>query len=518
MQFTRRQFLSAVGSVGGSAAVYQSALAIGLMPLSLGHRADITPIPAGSRKVVILGAGLAGLTCTYELEKAGYECIVLEASHRIGGRILTLRGGDTVDEMGHSQTCEFDEHPDLYFNAGPSRIPIHHHLLMHYLRIFQIPLEVFSNDNRNAWVHDTNAFGGKPLRIKEYLADARGFMAELASKSIRREDLEAPFSELDFENLRGFLRNYGDLDTNALYKGSPRSGYQSGGMLSPGIKKQPYDFREILKSSFWRDQMHFAESEDQAAPMLTATGGMDAIVKAFDRNIKSPILTNAQVQNVQLRENSVDVSYRYKGKVAQLHADYCLNNIPMRIMAGISNNFPDDYQQALNTIPSNTFFKIGMQMKERFWEREDIYGGISWTDQDLQQLWYPSHGTFGERGIMIGYTFSSEATNRFARLNPEQRLEKILNEASVFHPGIRGYVESAVSVPWHRMNHMMGCSAKWNDELRARWFRRLQQPVGRHYMIGDQISYHPTWQEGALSSAHHTLSDLTFRNSVEESA
>ncbi|HIG39502.1 MAG TPA: FAD-dependent oxidoreductase, partial [Gammaproteobacteria bacterium] len=119
------------------------------MPASDTHITDLNPIPRASQKVVILGAGLAGLSCAYELERAGYECTVLEASHRIGGRILTLRGGDTVDEMGYSQRCEFDTHEDLYFNAGPSRVPIHHHLLMHYLRSFKVPLEVFTNDNRN---------------------------------------------------------------------------------------------------------------------------------------------------------------------------------------------------------------------------------------------------------------------------------------------------------------------------------------------------------------------------------
>ena len=367
MQFTRRQFLNAVGSVGGSAAVYQSALAIGLMPASTTPSSTLNPIKNNSQKVVILGAGLAGLTCAYELERAGYSCIVLEASHRIGGRVLTIRGGDTVDEMGHQQKCEFDDDKDLFFNAGPSRVPIHHHLLMHYLRRFQVQLEVFTNDNRNAWVHDSNAFDGKPVRIKEYIADARGFMSELTSKSINRDEFDTPFSDADFENLRGFLKSYGDLDVNALYKGTSRAGYESGGMLSPAVLKKPSDFREILKSSFWRYRMHFAESEDQAAPMMTATGGMDAIIKAFAKNIKSPILTNAQVQKVELADDSVAISYRHKGKVEHVTADYCLNNIPMRLMAGIENNFPNDYQQALETIPSNTFFKIGMQMKERFW-------------------------------------------------------------------------------------------------------------------------------------------------------
>jgi monoamine oxidase len=44
------------------------------------------------------------------------------------------------------------------------------------------------------------------------------------------------------------------------------------------------------------------------------------------------------------------------------------------------------------------------------------------------------------------------------------------------------------------MNHMMGCSGRWTPELMDQYFERLRLPEGRHYMIGDQISYHPTWQ------------------------
>jgi monoamine oxidase len=61
------------------------------------------------------------------------------------------------------------------------------------------------------------------------------------------------------------------------------------------------------------------------------------------------------------------------------------------------------------------------------------------------------------------------------------------------------------------MNHMMGCSAIWTDELREQHYERLRSPEGRHYMIGDQISYHPTWQEGAFASAEYAILDFDQR-------
>jgi len=57
----------------------------------------------------------------------------------------------------------------------------------------------------------------------------------------------------------------------------------------------------------------------------------------------------------------------------------------------------------------------------------------------------------------------------------------------------------------------MGCAAQWSEELRKRWLKRLQEPVGHHYLIGDQVSYHPGWQEGAIHSAYRAMADIDRR-------
>jgi monoamine oxidase len=68
------------------------------------------------------------------------------------------------------------------------------------------------------------------------------------------------------------------------------------------------------------------------------------------------------------------------------------------------------------------------------------------------------------------------------------------------------------------MNYIMGCTAQWTEEARRHYYPILQQPTGRHYLIGDQISYHPGWQEGAVSSAHHALANLDRRVRAELTA
>ncbi|HWM29310.1 MAG TPA: FAD-dependent oxidoreductase [Woeseiaceae bacterium] len=513
---SRRHFLSLVGAAGGSTAILQTSLALGLLPetgpLALADVQHAENTGKGNSRILILGAGISGLAVAYELERKGYDCTVIEASHRIGGRNLTLRSGDRIDEMGYSQVCEFDDEPHLYFNAGPARIPGHHKLVLHYCREFRIPLETYVNDNRNAYTQDDNAFDGKPVRIREYITDARGFMSELLYKAVDRDVFEQPLSAEDKERILAFATAYGDLKPDGSYAGSDRAGYKAGGFVEHGELKEMHQFSDLLKSDFWRYRMHFTEGEDQAMPVMQPVGGMDMIVRAFGRNIRSPIHTNAQVQSIQLRADGADVIYNHNGRRKKISGDWCFNCIPHHLLSGIYNNFSKEYSQALAAVERGHLLKIGLQMKQRFWEADNIYGGISWTGQPIEQIWYPTHGIHAEKGVMLGaYTFREEHAQFFERMTPEERIRSAIAQGEKIHPGYGSYVDSGVSVPWARMNHQMGCNARWSPDLRDSKFKLLQQADGRHYIMGDQISYHSGWQEGAFASAHFAMADMNER-------
>jgi monoamine oxidase len=511
--FTRRGFLNLVGAAGGSVAVYQVAMGLGLIPMvASANRPDIAPMSSRKRTVVVLGGGISGLTAAYELGRKGYQVTILEASHRAGGRNLTLRHGDLIDEIGNARTCGFDSDPDLYMNAGPARIPGHHSGLLGYCRELNVPLAPFINDNRNAWVQDDALYGGRRIRSREFITDSRGFIAELAAKSIKPENLEAPLTRADYEHVLEYLRQLGDLDRQFKYKGSVRAGMLAHDPAAPDVLKQPLDIHELLKSNFMMNIMNFGEGDDQAAMMMEPVGGMDQVVAGFLRQVEPNLRLHAMVESVQVRDAGVRVVYRTHGEKNVIDADYCLNCIPVQLLAGIDNNFPDDYAAGLSQIPRGKLLKIGFQMKERFWERDGIYGGISWTSQDIQQLWYPAHGIHRQKGVILGaYTFSQEVGEKFARMSNEQRLEAASLQGEKLHPGYRGFIEHGVSVPWIRMNNMLGCAAQWTDALRDRWFNLLRTPVGNHYLIGDQMSYLPGWQEGAIYSAWHALADIDRR-------
>ena len=511
---SRRRLLHLVGATAGSAAAYQTAIGLGMMSDAKAiSRPDLVPVVQGARRVLILGAGIAGLTAAYELSRKGYDCIVLEASHRAGGRNLTLRHGDLVDEIGNPQTCAFDDEPDLYLNAGPARIPGHHTTLLEYCKELGVELAPFINENRNAWVQDDAVFGGKPVRNREYVTDARGFLAELTTKCVSAKHLDAAVTSDDADRLLAFLRAFGDLSPGNLYKGSTRAGLMDVDYTVPEQLKQVRNLPELLKSGLWQVVMQFGETEDQAAMMMEPVGGMDKVVQGFTAKVGHLVRRHCMVESVMLKEKGVDVVYRGPQGREKLTADFCLNSIPFQLMAGIPNNFPADYAQVLTAVPRGKLFKIGLQMRERFWEKEQVYGGISWTTQDITQIWYPCHGIHRSKGVVLGaYVFGGGASDRFERLAPAQRLEAAISQGEKMHPGLyRKNVENGVSIPWHRMNHMLGCAAEWDPETREKHFLRIQSPAGRHYMIGDQVSYHSGWQQGAMHSALHAVSDIDKR-------
>jgi monoamine oxidase len=104
------------------------ATSTGLIGVPVASAATTVAMPGKPKKVLIIGAGMSGLVAAYELNKLGHDVTVLEAQHRVGGRVLTLRE-PWAD--------------DLYVEAGAARIPDNHALTLRYVKIFELPMTRF---------------------------------------------------------------------------------------------------------------------------------------------------------------------------------------------------------------------------------------------------------------------------------------------------------------------------------------------------------------------------------------
>ncbi len=514
---SRREFMNLLGATFGTGALIRLGSALSMMPAVAALSRPVLAAPApGAGKVVVLGAGISGLTVAWELTKAGYDVTVLESSNRAGGRVMTVRSGDVVDEIGNRQVCEWDNEPHMYFNAGAARIPSTHRNLLSYCKELKVDLEVFINESKTAWVQDDAMLDGKPIRNAELSTNVRGFLGELFAKSFTSAQLDEPFTESESEIIMGLISQFGDLDEDMLYKGSSRAGYVSGGFIDHGVQKDMIAFKHFMKSRML--SLTFTANEGETGPLLMQpVGGMDRIPAGFTRALGDRVKYETPVMSVKVKDATVEVVYLRDGAPQTIVADYCFNCIPAHFMSGIEHNFPAEYVHAMKYIRRGEAMKAAFQAKERFWEKEEIYGGISWVNSPIRQLWYPSHGIHKDKGVILAaYDFGGGMN--FTRMTQEQRVEMLLTQGEKVHPNYRQLVEKPITIAWHRMNHMLGCAARWGRSgggmtmEEEALFATLQQPaLGRHYLIGDQMSYHGAWQESAILSAHWALADMDQR-------
>ncbi len=507
MRLTRRQLITAVARASGYGAAFATMHALGLVaaPVARSEPFELSPGIGKSTKVVILGAGIAGLVAAYEMRRAGFDCTVLEARDRPGGRNWTIRRGTKVEFTdGAIQSCDFGD--GLYFNAGPARLPAIYRTMIGYCRELGVPLEVEVNTTRSALLQNDRVFDGKPVQLREAINDTRGHVSELLAKSIQQGALDQEVGPDDKERMLVFLREYGNLDLGLNYRGSERSG----ALQLPGAAdvmeklRDPLPMHALLDADFWSGML-FEEELDQQATMFQPVGGMDRIPYAFAKNLGDIVKFNSPVKEIRKTPNGVRIAYSdSQGAPQSVEAAYCICCLPLVILRKIPNDLSPRVASAIQNLAYEAAYKVAWE-SPRFWEQEnDIYGGISWlSNGPINLMWYPSANPCSERGVVIaGYAFqdpNSSIQAAFAR--SRAGVEKL-------HPGRSGELTSPIYVSWAKIPHNLGAWVSIADLSTTYYssvYPELIVPDDRIYFAGDHCSRLVGWQEGAALSAQNAI-------------
>jgi monoamine oxidase len=515
---TRRSLFAGIGRFAGMAAMYQAMASMAFAAEST-FTGPITlkGAPKG-KKILILGSGWAGMVAAYELGKAGYQVKILEYQNRSGGRNWSLYGGDTYTELGgFTQHVQFDQ--GLYINPGPWRIPHHHRGVLHYAKMLGVQLEPFVQINFNSLVHSTHAFGGKPQRFRTVQADFDGHIAELLAKSTKQGALDQAVTTEDKEILLAALQAWGALDKNYRYVksdgASERRGYDrppGGGVDAAPIPSEPVGLDDLLKSGLWSGIIP-TRIYDLQQTMFQPVGGMGMIGKAFGKELAAVTQYGAKVTKIDQGSHGVTVTYEDQasgGAVRTEKADYCVCTIPASILSQIPLQVGAKMQAAIDHLPYSASCKVGLQFKRRFWEEdEQIYGGISYTNQEIGQIGYPSTNFFSSgKGVVLGaYTFGPNASVMTA-MTPEQRIAMAVEQGSKLHPQYKAEFDCGATVAWHRVPWTLGCAGAWTEEGRQEHYADLTAIDGRIVLAGEHASYIPAWQEGAVLSSLDAIERL----------
>jgi monoamine oxidase len=254
------------------------------------------------------------------------------------------------------------------------------------------------------------------------------------------------------------------------------------------------------------------------ATMFQPVGGMDQIAFGFERAIKSPIVKNAEVLQIKKSGKDVAVAWRDRvgGKTQVLVADYAIVTIPLPVLAKIDANFEKPVKAAIAAVPYDHSNKIGFEAP-RFWERDQIYGGISFVGGETNLVWYPSWGLHGDRGMLLACYGSGPRAKIFAERPLAEQIAIAKGVVGKLHPGHEGELEKPAVVNWNKIPFNLG---PWPDygergggegQIDHPAFNLLNEPDGRVFFSGAHLSQTPGWQEGAIFSAQRTIGQLAAR-------
>ena len=438
------------------------------------------------KKVIIVGAGLAGLSAGYELKRAGHTPVILEAQQRVGGRVYTLRDPFTEG---------------LYAEVGAMRVPRAHTLTMEYISKFGLKTNDFTMDNPNAYYY----IGGRKMRALEANENP-----SLMGFDVNKNEEGKTSGQLYMEAIQpliDMLEKDGDSAWDEIV-----------------AKYDQYSTREFLELHNWSEGMiemfgllanqesvmnsSFLElfREDSGhyyTDMIEIEGGTDRLPYAFLPELKDDIRFGAKMTAMDQSPDDVTIHYQTPAGKFSETGDYAIITVPFPVLRHVEvlKPFSRAKNRAIRQLHYDASAKILFQCRRRFWEEDEgIFGGGTMTDLPIRNLYYPDHGRETGRGVILAsYTWSEDA-QRWGSLKPDDRIVQALDDVAEIHPQIIQEFEVGTSWMWHDDEFAGGAFALFDPGQQTLLHDEIIRPEGRIHFAGEHASLYHAWIQGAFES------------------
>ncbi|KAM6364652.1 L-amino-acid oxidase [Pluvialis apricaria] len=461
--------------------------------------------------VVIIGAGISGLTAAKLLRDAGHTVTILEMSNRVGGRIRTYR----------------PEGQDWYVELGPMRLPGKHRLVREFIRQFDLKLNPFIQTDNNTWyfVNGTRIRAEEVNRNPNILnytvkPSERGKSAS----QLYREALNKAFKHFQTTDCKTYLAKHDSFSTKEYLT---KVGNLSRGAVQMigDLLNEDSGFYLSFLASLWDFDIFSNESFDEI------TGGFDQLPKAFHEALPKVIQFNCTVEKIMTKGNKVRVFYRAPDTLAPtiITADYVLVTSTAKATRHIQFLPPLSplKTHALRSIHYASSTKIILACTEKFWEKDGIRGGQSITDRPSRFIYYPSHNFSSGVGVILAsYTWNDDS-EFFLPLTDEKCLDVVLQDLSDIHRVSKEYLQYTcdqyVIQKWQLDKHSLGAFAAFTPYQFVDYSQALFEHEGRVHFAGEHAAQPHAWIDTAMKSAvraasniHHDSSEAQMLEKEEE--
>jgi monoamine oxidase len=429
---TRRDALKRAGAAGAA--------------LALGSAARALPAAnaATAPRIVVVGAGLAGLTCAYRLKQAGYSAQVHEASDRVGGRCWTIRGafadgqiaehgGELIDQ-GHTEVRQLANELGLTLDnllaAQPNGTED-----FFFFDGQRYPFAQATSDLKAIWqqIHSDASAAGYPTLYTSFTQRGR----ELDALSIAQYiDLYVPGGRAS--KLGQLL----DVAYNIEY----------GAEIT---QQSSLNLLYLLAFSGQGQLRIFGRSNEK----YHVVGGNDQIPQRLAAGLQGQItLGSALVSLKRNADGSYVLAFDQGGRTRQVTADKVVLALPFSILRSSVDyakaGFNDVKRSAIANLGMGTNAKLHVQFSDRHW-----YGlgnnGNTFADTGYQNTWEVTRAQAGASGILVDYTGGTTGAG-FGSGTPSSRAQQFLAQIEPVLPGItakyngRATVDFWTAYPWTR--------------------------------------------------------------------